>query len=185
MLFLLKRYKRSRILGSGKNKRPAEFVSLREIKCLCVVYYADSPQSALMLQQVVEMLEARGLNWKILLLERKRGGLLKLGLEGYREDERFVLVRRSELNWLGLPKSAAFENLLGEDISPYIIPNMHNLFIFDYIACKANTAFTVGMRENGDMYRMIIRPSGTEELSQKEFVEQALHNLDIMNREVK
>ena len=72
MLFLLKRYKRERIIAQGINKREVRFVPLKKVGIACVVYYVTSQQSAQQLPQVVELLEESGIKFKILLLEKKR-----------------------------------------------------------------------------------------------------------------
>ena len=91
MLFLLKRYKRERIIAQGINKREVRFVPLKKVGIACVVYYVTSQQSAQQLPQVVELLEESGIKFKILLLEKKRGLLKKLGLLPLREDNRYVV----------------------------------------------------------------------------------------------
>ncbi|MDD7237066.1 MAG: hypothetical protein PUI09_07495 [bacterium] len=181
MLFLLKRYKRERIIAQGINKREVRFVPLKKVGIACVVYYVTSQQSAQQLPQVVELLEESGIKFKILLLEKKRGLLKKLGLLPLREESRYVVVEKREYNWLGIPKGKAFAELMQEEISPYIIPNMQGLFLFDYIACKANTLFIIGMKEQRDLYKMIIRSADGTPLSQLDFVAQALHNMSIIN----
>ena len=90
-------------------------------------------------------------------------------------------MEKREYNWLGIPKGKAFAELMQEEISPYIIPNMQGLFLFDYIACKANTLFTIGMKEQRDLYKMIIRSADGTPLSQLDFVAQALHNMSVIN----
>ena len=172
MLFLLKRYKRERIIAQGINKREVRFVPLKKVGIACVVYYVTSQQSAQQLPQVVELLEESGIKFKILLLEKKRGLLKKLGLLPLREESRYVVVEKRE---------KAFAELMQEEISPYIIPNMQGLFLFDYIACKANTLFTIGMKEQRDLYKMIIRSADGTPLSQLDFVAQALHNMSVIN----
>lgn len=179
MFDFLKKIKRKRILQTLLKEKKAKYASFNSIKSVGFAYIVDSIQSYNDLLSVINDFKEKSYLYTGFVVEKKN----EIINETLFNDKNITILKKNELNFVGVPKSKEFESSITILRDIFISFNFVSNFTLDFIALKANTTFTIGLNESSlPIYTMVIHGNESSVSGGSWYLEQIIHYLKIINK---
>lgn len=136
-----------------------QYLDWSHIRSVSFAYLMDSAHSSADLVALLSALDKLGVDYSGLIIEGEKGLFVKHKLE----NNRITLLKRTDINWLGIPKSSIVKNFTDKESDIFICFNGANNYTLNYICRLENSGFKVALGNGFDsnLFTMVLKqPDG-------------------------
>lgn len=156
--FIKKQFRKNRIT-EDMLVADRQYLDWSHIKSVSFAYLMDSVQSAAELAALLSAFDKFGVDYRGLIIEGEKGLFARHKME----NNRITLLRRTDINWLGIPKNSIVKNFTCKESDIFICFNGANNYTLNYICQLENSGFKVALGNGFDsnLFTMVLKqPDG-------------------------
>ncbi len=191
MFKFIKKYYRKKLLKDAPGSIGSDFLNLKDIRTLGFVCELRSEREIDELCEVCKFLKSKGISFKALVFVVKKSVFPKGSAESeyvmpeVLMQDNVCVVMQDKLNWLGAFDVNAFRDFF--DVKYDIIANFNAIesFSLKYAVANVNARMSVAMTDDGLKYTLLLGGSDGNVLGYREFANQIVNYLSVINKREK
>ena len=154
--FIKNQFRKNKITGD-MIVASRQYLDWSRIRSVSFAYLMDSVQSVAELADLLSALDKMGVEYRGLIIEGEKGLFAKHKLE----NNRITLLKRADINWLGIPKNSIVKNFTDKESDIFICFNGANNYTLSYICRLENSSFKVALGNGFDsnLFTMVLKQS--------------------------